>query len=357
VIEFQAMCCSVVAVLTGMLLVPTRTTPSSIERCIADAEVAIAQTPEKFIDTVTSSRLFKLHMAKYFCKLGSLNMTMLELGVHQGYTTLVWAKIFQKVIAVDFSEQLLKVALKRTAEDRSASANVVFLHANLMTDSWTTFRNNQVDVVLIDANHDFHYVRSDAYNSLRHLSNLQHMVFHDYGSEDGVRRTVKDLSARRILQNCQWLGLGWDGTSWPYQKWHRDTDTMSPTTTNLSEGVACRSMKPRQLRPPFTDLRYYVYRQPVRELRHAGVFRFLPGGQLATDVWQKGSWTHDRDPTSQRDLLRVNLAQMSKVPIELLFNEHRTAFLLTDIGGVHATWYGLQENLAISTLMRTSGEF
>lgn len=342
-----------VAVLTGMLLMPTGTTPSSTERCIADAEVAIAQTPEKFIDTVTSSRLFKLHMAKYFCKLGSLNMTVLELGVHQGYTTLVWANIFQKVIAVDFSEQWLKVAAKTTAD----RPNVVLLHANRMTDSWTIFRNNQVDVVLIDANHDFHYVRSDAYNSLRHLPNLKYMVFHDYGSEDGVRRTVNALSARRILQDCQWLGLGWDGTSWSYLKWHRDTDTMSPTTTNLSEGVACRSAKPRQLRPPFTDLRYYVYRQPVQELRHAGVFRFLPGGQLATDVWRRGSWTHDTQPSGQRDILRVNLAQMSTVPIELLFNEHRTAFLLTDIGGVDASWYGLQESLAISNLMRTSGEF
>ncbi|CAE7831176.1 unnamed protein product [Symbiodinium sp. CCMP2592] len=334
------------------LLVPVGTTLT--ERCIADAEVAIAQTPEKFIDTVTSSRLFKLHMAQYFCKLGSLNMTVLELGVHQGYTTLVWANIFQKVIAVDFNEQWLQVASKTTAD----RPNVVLLHANLMTDSWTIFRNNQVDVVIIDANHDFHYVRSDAYNSLRQLPNLKYMVFHDYGSEDGVRQTVKELSGRRMLQDCQWLGLGRDGTSWPSLTWHRDTDTISPTTTNLSEGVACRSVKVRELRPPFTDLRYYVYRQPVQELCHEGVFRFLPGGQLATDVWRKGSWTYSRDPTGKKgDLLLVNLAHMSSVPLEVLFNEHRTAFLLTDVGGLGATWYGLQENLAISTLMRTNEEF
>ena len=270
-------------------------------------------------------------MAKYFCKLGSLNMTVLELGVHQGYTTPVWANIFQKVMAVDFSEQWLRVAAKTTAnmDDFSQQPGGRCPYRCESRPSLCAIGRIQLAAT---------------------PSKSQVYGFHDYGSEDGVRRTVNALSARRILQDCQWLGLGWDGTSWPYQQWHRDTDTMSPTTTNLSEGVACRSVKPRQLRPPFTDLRYYVYRQPVPELRHAGVFHFLPGGQLATDVWRRKGWTHDTEPTGQRDTLRVNLAQMSTVPIELLFHEHGTAFLLTDIGGIHATWYGLQEQIACCNL-------
>ena len=340
-----------VVLLRTALLVSACAAVSAADSCIENAKLAIAKTPEKLTDEVTTSKTFKLHMAEYFCRLGSPKMTVLELGVHKGYTTLVWASIFQKVIAVDINESFLRTAGKTTAE----KTNVVFLSANLMADSWTIFRSNQVDVVIVDANHDFHFVRADAYNSLRHLPSVKYMAFHDYGAERGVRRTVNELTGRRILRDCQKLGVGWDGTPWEYNEWNRAMDTLVPTMTNYTEGVACRIVRPQKLHPPFTDLRFYVYKQPIREMRHEGVLRFLPAGTVNTDVWGVGSWIHQKP--ALRDTLLISLPRMSKVPIELLFNEHRTAFLLTDIGEVDATWYGLQENLAIRELMRTSGEF
>ena len=144
---------------------------TAVEACVAAAKLVIQQWSENDDDKVTSSRLFKIHMAEYFCKLGSPSMTVLELGVHRGYTTLVWATIFRKVIAVDISEHWLRIAGQTTAE----KSNVVFLTANLMADSWTIFRNNRVDAVIIDANHDYNYVRADAYNSLRHLPDLKYL--------------------------------------------------------------------------------------------------------------------------------------------------------------------------------------
>ena len=63
---------------------------------------------------------------------------------------------------------------RRSWQSTSVSSGLELLLRQLQT--WTIFRNNQVDVVRIDANHDLHYVRSDAYNSLRHLPNLKYMV-------------------------------------------------------------------------------------------------------------------------------------------------------------------------------------
>ena len=247
--------CAIFSVQIGALLVSADITSVPTEAsCIANADLAIAKSAEKEEDKVTSSKLFKRHLAEYFCKLGSPRMTVLELGVHHGYSTAVWASIFQKVIAVDLKEELLRVAAARTAK----MTNVVFLAANLMADSWTTFRNNRVDAVIIDANHDYHHVRADAYNSLRHLPYLRHMAFHDLGTEEGVLQTVRELSGRRILRNCRKLGQGWDGSSWSYNLWDPATGAVTPAMTNLSEGVACRSVKPQKLQPPFANLRYLV---------------------------------------------------------------------------------------------------
>ena len=45
-----------------------------------------------------------------------------------------------------------------------------------MSSDWQAFASNNVSVVVIDANHDYENVLSDARNSLRYFPSLQHLA-------------------------------------------------------------------------------------------------------------------------------------------------------------------------------------
>jgi hypothetical protein len=55
--------------------------------------------------------------------------------------------------------------------------------------------HGQVDLIFIDANHDYPYVRSDSENALKMLSKRGTIVWHDYPYWEGVRRYLDGLRA------------------------------------------------------------------------------------------------------------------------------------------------------------------
>ncbi len=125
--------------------------------------------------SITTSYQYKRHIAEHFCEIGK-DLTAMELGVYHGYTTRILATIFKKVIAVDINKGLLQMAAKNVGP---LEENVVFLFMDLMSDDWRKLANNDVDVVIIDADHTYAGVRRDAENVLKHLPTLQWIVFHD----------------------------------------------------------------------------------------------------------------------------------------------------------------------------------
>ena len=105
---------------------PSATTFAGL--CRAAAEVEIQKAPEKAEMFVTTSHLYKRHLAKYFCE-GSASsspradsLIALELGVYHGHTTAVLAAIFKKIISVDIEKEYLEIAAKHC----DGHANVVF---------------------------------------------------------------------------------------------------------------------------------------------------------------------------------------------------------------------------------------
>ena len=310
--------------------------------CMHAAEIEIRNAPEKSQMFVTTSHLYKRHLAEYFCGMGG-NMTALELGVYHGHTTAVLAAIFRRVISVDIEKEYLEVASKNAA----AHANVIFLSMDLMADDWTIFSTNQVSVGIIDANHHYEYVMADAQNALRHLPHLQYLVFDDYHEEE-VERAVTELEEAGVLVECQGIGNGWNGSPWEFQDWDPGSGQQFKRWTTQSEGRICKRSPARagwKTLPGFVNKRFFVYRQPLTHLCQAGVFRFLANGTLLTS-WESGggSWQAAAS-TTREDLLILKLPGLLSSELELIFNSGRTAFMLSEVGSSRADWFGIYDQL------------
>ena len=310
--------------------------------CMHAAEVEIRNAPEKSQMFVTTSHLYKRHLAEYFCGMGG-NMTALELGVYHGHTTAVLAAIFRRVISVDIEKEYLEVASKNAA----AHSNVIFLSMDLMADDWSIFSTNQVSVGIIDANHHYEYVMADAQNALRHLPHLQYLVFDDYHEEE-VERAVTELEEAGVLVECQGIGNGWNGSPWEFQDWDPGSGQQFKRWTTQSEGRICKRSPARagwKTLPSFVNKRFFVYRQPLTHLCQAGVFRFLANGTLLTS-WESGggSWQAAAS-TTREDLLILKLPGLLSSELELIFNSGRTAFMLSEVGSSRADWFGIYDQL------------
>ena len=325
----------------------------SIEsRCLEAAEAVIKATPPNSEEPVTTSHAYKRHVAQHLCD-RSGEMTVLELGVYHGHTTALLASMFKKVIAVDLKKDLLK---KTTETLGQLERNVVLLEMDLLVDGWSLFSGNHVDVVVIDANHDYEYVRADAENALRYLPHLKYLVFHDSWFDD-VERAVTELESAGVMK-CEDIGLGADGQEYDMREWDFETNMVTIVKQTKPEGKLCQNLATPQsaIAPSFSERRYLLYKQPVTTLGmcSAGVFRFEPNGVLKAGLWRRGTW---KMSNVSHDTFVIRLPKMSARPMQMLFNVDRTAFLLTQLNTAKSDWFGISDHLVYRPFHMADGLF
>ena len=321
------------------------------DTCMRTAQLEIWKAPEKTEMFVTTSHLYKHHLAEYFCGMGG-NMTALELGVYHGHTTAVLAAIFKRVISVDIEKEYLDIASKHVAE----YSNVMFLSMDLMADDWSVFARNRVNVGIIDANHHYDYVKADAHNALRHLPHLQFLVFDDYHEEE-VERAVTELEEAGMLTECQGIGNGWNGSPWEFQDWDPGSARRFKRWTTQSEGKICKcsnaSADSIRSFPSFVDKRFFVYKQPLTHLCQAGIFRFLANGILLTSWDSDGGRWRAVNPGPGSGLL----VQLGPLEMEIFFNSAQTAFMMSEKGTATAAWFGIYDQLVHRPFQAASSLF
>eukprot|EP00439_Symbiodinium_sp_Y106_P017187 s1155_g2.t1 len=307
------------------------------QSCIAAAEAAIARAPERKQNIYTTTRLFKRHLAQYFCPMtASQQLTVAEIGVFHGHTTAVLAAVFQQVIAVDVEESYLRLAARQT----NGSRNVIFVTGDSGVDRWHSFRSNRIDAVVIDADHRYESVLADISNALS-VKTVKHFAFHDYQAP-GVRHAITEFEEMGALVNCQAIGSGWDGSAWNYDGWNAETET------NVSEGRLCRRGKLGNLSPAFVNKTFYVYQTPIAEFRKEMDCLFLAGRMTCSTL--QGSWSF----RGQGRRLQVLLDNPSGGALEILFNKDYTAFIMGYLG---STYFGLQEGLALMAVKQANRLF
>jgi hypothetical protein len=145
-----------------------------------------------------------------------------EIGAHKGYTTRVLSQLFSTVYAVDNSVEWTNFS-KNFNKDRT---NIEYVALDIYRDSWEIIPND-IDVSFIDAVHSYESCKSDIVNSIRRFTNLQYIIFDDYGVWPGVKKAIDEMISTKALILERFIGL---------------TNVPGPdgVVENTNEGVICR---------------------------------------------------------------------------------------------------------------------
>ena len=79
------------------------------------------------------------------------------------------------------------------------SKNVLFLRLDVYSDSWASVELNPIDVVFVDALHDFWSVMSDVWHALQ--TGARWLVFHDFGDPNDFSRTHYGNQVKEVVQS------------------------------------------------------------------------------------------------------------------------------------------------------------
>lgn len=146
---------------------------------------------------------------------------IVEIGSYKGYTTKELSKIFSEVYAVDNNENFIQIS----KELNKNANNIHYVNLDIYKSTWDILPSN-IDVVFIDAAHDYKAVKSDIMNSLNRFENLKYIIFDDYGVWPGVKKIVDELLVSHILIFEKYIGL----TNIPGPK---------EIVNNTNEGIIC----------------------------------------------------------------------------------------------------------------------
>ena len=133
-----------------------------------------------------TSRKFKSDLFGFFKDDKYKKMKVLELGACHGDTTRVFAELFDKVYAVDRSEDNVQLIREKCKDVDNVECSVM----DVTNDAWNF---PQVDVVFVDASHDYPQVAVDIQKCIDYFDNPL-LILDDYGNPNNtnIRNSIDD---------------------------------------------------------------------------------------------------------------------------------------------------------------------
>jgi len=190
--------------------------------------------PDKSEMNWTTTHKFKDDLLDYFGD-EFKNKNCLEVGTFQGHTTRILSFLFNKVITIDINQEWVDLA-RNLNEDRNNIEYYIgdiydWIVPGVTSLYYDTFKDEEVDVVFIDAIHKYHQVVFDTINSIKTFGNI-HLVYDDYGLLDEVKSAVDDMINTGMIEVVQYIGGQKD-------------ELVNPTSVNKylkdREGIICKS--------------------------------------------------------------------------------------------------------------------
>ena len=190
--------------------------------------------PDKSELNWTTTHKFKDDLLDYFGD-EFKNKNCLEVGTFQWHTTRILSFLFNKVITIDINQEWVDLA-RNLNEDRNNIEYYIgdiydWIVPGVTSLYYDTFKDEEVDVVFIDAIHKYHQVIFDTINSIKTFGNI-HLIYDDYGLLDEVKSAVDDMINTGMIEVVQYIGGQKD-------------ELVNPTSVNKylkdREGIICKS--------------------------------------------------------------------------------------------------------------------
>ncbi len=150
-----------------------------------DIKYLVLTLPDKYQWPSTTSHEFKNFLIDKFY--GS-DCDILEVGCHKGQTSLILSHLFNKVFAMNINPP---------SDDFPDRQNIIYEQMDSYNDEWKFDKWKNVDVVMIDAIHEYNQVKLDTENALK--LNPKYIIFDDYGV--GLFPGVKQYVDEFIMEN------------------------------------------------------------------------------------------------------------------------------------------------------------
>jgi len=168
-----------------------------------------------------TSRKFKSDLFNYFNDTKYKKMKVLELGACHGDTTRVFSSIFEKVYAVDRSKENVNLIKEKCKDVNNVDCSVM----DVTNDSWE-FPN--VDVVFVDASHDYPQVAMDIQKVIDYFDNPI-IILDDYGNPNNtnIRNSIELKVKEGVIKMDTYIGE------------QQGFKTKSGWVMNDREGVIC----------------------------------------------------------------------------------------------------------------------
>ena len=133
-----------------------------------------------------TSRKFKSDLFEFFKDDKYKKMKVLELGACRGDTTRIFAEIFKKVFAVDRDPENIQILKQKCKDVDNVEASIM----DVTNDIWDF---PQVDVVFVDASHDYPQVAIDIQKCIDYFDNPI-IILDDYGNPNNrnIRNSIDD---------------------------------------------------------------------------------------------------------------------------------------------------------------------
>jgi len=147
-------------------------------------ETVLNKVNHKDIFKNATSRKFKSDLFDFFKDEKYKKMSVLELGACHGDTTRVFAEIFDKVYAVDRSEDNVGLIKQKCSDVNN-------VHCSIMDVTNDTWEFPQVDIIFIDASHDYPQVAIDIQKTVDYFDNPI-IILDDYGNPNNrnIRNSI-----------------------------------------------------------------------------------------------------------------------------------------------------------------------
>jgi len=160
--------------------------------------------PDKFTEKATITYKLRNFIINYSLQNNCKNY--LEIGFSKGYTLASLSNSFENLYGIDIDEKMKEYA--SSLFDRHAIKNI-----KLTLGDSRNITKGEYDIVLIDANHTYDFVKKDTINVHNNNTSEKYIIiYHDYGLVDaGVRKFCNEYYKDSFLlvgEEKGWNPLG-----------------------------------------------------------------------------------------------------------------------------------------------------
>jgi predicted O-methyltransferase YrrM len=154
-----------------------------------------------------------LNMVNYILERKRIIENWVELGsfIGESANMVLGFPNIKHIDCVDASEELIKQASTRL--NTQIKKNRCSIHHKLSADFLNEIPNNYMDVVYIDANHEYDFVKKDIELSFSKLQSNGFLCGHDYALENssypGCVQAIQEFSEKKGLKITRFIDNSW----------------------------------------------------------------------------------------------------------------------------------------------------